>query len=40
MYVAVDTSKKINMNYSKAYFKDLKDKETTKALKNYNEFDL
>jgi hypothetical protein len=40
MYVAVDPTKKINMNYSKAYYKDIKAKETTIALKNYNEFDL
>lgn len=40
MYLMVDPTKKLNLLYSKAVYKDKMAKETEKALKNYNEFDL
>ena len=40
MYIAVDSTKKLNALYSKSYFKNKMEYETKKALKNYNEFDI
>jgi hypothetical protein len=40
MYMAIDSTKKLNTAYNKEYFKDKIKKETEKALINYNEFDI
>lgn len=40
MYLVVDPTKKLNLLYSKVVYKDKIARETDKALKNYNEFDL
>jgi hypothetical protein len=40
MYIVVDATKKINLTYSKAVYKNKKIIETNKALETYNEFDL
>jgi hypothetical protein len=40
MYMAIDSTKKLNTAYNKEYFKDKIKKETEKALTNYNEFDI
>lgn len=40
MYMAIDSTKKLNTAYNKEYFKDKIKKETEKALINYNEFNI
>jgi len=40
IYVVVDATQKLRLAYSKAVYKEMKLKETKKALENYNEFDL
>jgi len=40
MYIAVTATKQTKLAYSKQLYKDMKNKETAKALENYNEFDL
>lgn len=40
MYMAIDSTKKLNTAYNKEYFKDKIKKKTEKALINYNEFDI
>jgi hypothetical protein len=40
MYVAIDSTKKLNTTYSKGYYKNKVEYETKKALVNYNEFDI
>ena len=39
-YVAIDPDQRIKQTYSKAVYKEMKEKETKRALQNYNEFDL
>jgi hypothetical protein len=39
-YIVVDATQRLKLAYSKAVYKEIKLKETTKALENYNEFDL
>ena len=39
-YVVVDANQRLKLTYNKAVYKEIKLKETTKALENYNEFDL
>jgi hypothetical protein len=40
MYVAANPQTKLQWAYSRATYKDMKLRETAKALQNYNEFDL
>lgn len=40
MYIAVDSTKKLNAIYSKNYYKNKLEYETKKSLNNYNEFEL
>jgi hypothetical protein len=40
MYIVVDATKKLNLTYSKAVYRDRKNKETELALKQYNDSDL
>jgi hypothetical protein len=40
MYVAIDSTKKLNTTYSKGYYKNKLEYETKKSLTNYNEFDI
>jgi len=40
MYLAVDSAKQAKVAYAKHLYKDMKNKETAKALETYNEFDL
>jgi hypothetical protein len=40
IYVEVEPTKQVKLAYSKAMYKDLKIKETTEALKTYNEFEI
>jgi len=40
MYVAANPQTKLQWAYSRTTYKDVKLKETAKALQNYNEFDL
>ena len=40
MYLAVEAKQQARLAYSKHVYKDIKNKETTKALKTYNEFDI
>jgi hypothetical protein len=40
MYIAADPSIKLQWAYSRSVYKEIKAKETVKALQNYNEFDL
>ena len=40
MYLSVDATKQAKLAYAKHLYKDMKNKETIKALENYNEFDL
>ena len=40
MYVAADPKTKLQWAYSRSVYKEIKAKETAKALQNYNEFDL
>lgn len=39
-YIVVDATQRLRLAYNKAMYKEIKLKETTKALENYNEFDL
>jgi len=39
-YIVVDATQRLKLAYNKAVYKEIKLKETTKALENYNEFDL
>ena len=39
-YVVVDANQRLKLTYNKAVYKEIKLKETTRALENYNEFDL
>jgi hypothetical protein len=39
-YIVVDATQRLKLAYSKAVYKEIKLKETIKALENYNEFDL
>ena len=39
-YIVVDATQRLRLAYNKAVYKEIKLKETTKALENYNEFDL
>jgi len=39
-YVVVDATQRLKLAYNKAVYKEIKIKETKKALENYNEFDL
>jgi len=39
-YIVVDATQKLKLAYNKAIYKEIKLKETAKALENYNEFDL
>lgn len=39
-YIVVDATQRLKVAYNKAVYKEIKLKETTKALENYNEFDL
>jgi hypothetical protein len=39
-YIVVDATQRLKLAYSKAVYNEIKLKETTKALENYNEFDL
>jgi hypothetical protein len=40
MYIVVDATKKLNLTYSNAVYRDRKNKETELALKQYNDSDL
>ena len=40
MYIVVDATKKLNLTYSNAVYRDKKNKETELALKQYNDSDL
>ena len=40
MYIVVDATKKLNLTYSNAVYKDRKNKETELALKQYNDSNL
>jgi hypothetical protein len=40
MYIAADPTTKLQWAYSRSVYKEIKAKETAKALQNYNEFDL
>jgi len=40
MYLTVDATKQARIAYSKHVYKDIKNRETTKALETYNEFDI
>ena len=40
MYIAVDSTKKLNAVYTKSYYKNKLEHETKKSLNNYNEFEL
>ena len=40
MYVTIDSTKQAKLAYSKHLYKDMKMKETARALETYNEFDL
>lgn len=40
MYVEVEPTKQAQTVYSKAYYKDIKQKETAEALKTYKDFDI
>jgi len=40
MYVIADPKTKLQWAYSRSVYKEIKAKETAKALENYNEFDL
>ena len=40
MYVTVEATKQIRLVYTKHLYKDMKNRETAKALKTYNEFDI
>ena len=39
-YIVVDATQRLKLAYSQAVYKEIKLKETIKALENYNEFDL
>lgn len=39
-YIVVDANQRLRLAYNKAVYKEIKLKETAKALENYNEFDL
>lgn len=39
-YIVVDATQRLKLAYNKAVYKEIKLKETIKALENYNEFDL
>jgi hypothetical protein len=40
MYLTIDATRQAKLAYAKHVYKDIKNKETVKALENYNEFDL
>ena len=40
MYIVVDATKKLNLTYSKAVYRDRKNKEAELALKQYNDSNL
>lgn len=40
MYLTVDATRQAKLAYSKHLYKDMKNRETAKALETYNEFDL
>ena len=40
MYLTVEATRQVKLAYNKHMYKDLKNKETAKALENYNEFEL
>jgi hypothetical protein len=40
IYIVVDATKKLNMIYQNAMYKEYKTKETKKALESYNDFDI
>jgi hypothetical protein len=40
MYIAADPTTKLQWAYGRSVYKEIKAKETAKALQNYNEFDL
>ena len=40
MYIAVDSTKKLNAIYTKSYYKNKLEQETKRSLNNYNEFEL
>jgi hypothetical protein len=40
MYVEIEPNKQVKLAYSKAIYKDIILKETTEALKTYNEFEI
>jgi hypothetical protein len=40
MYLTIDATRQAKLAYAKHVYKDMKNKETVKALENYNEFDL
>jgi hypothetical protein len=40
MYIAIDSTKKLNTTYSKGYYKNRAEYQTKKSLATYNEFDL
>ena len=40
MYITVAATRQAKLAYTKHLYKDMKNKETAKALENYNEFDL
>jgi len=40
MYLTIDATRQAKLAYAKHVYKDIKNKETIKALENYNEFDL
>jgi hypothetical protein len=39
-YIVVDATQRLKLAYNRAVYKEIKLKETSKALENYNEFDL
>jgi hypothetical protein len=40
MYITVEAKKQVRLAYSKHVYKDIKNKETSRALETYNEFDI
>jgi hypothetical protein len=40
MYIVVEAKKQARLIYAKSVYKDIKNKQASKALETYNEFDI